>query len=107
MNTAQISCFVAAMAAVARVRRRTGARRWELFRNPVAAEHFLETFTIATWGEHRRQHLSRMTVLDREIVDRAHSYLAEPPVVHHLVDAQAPIGDRDVLGRDTNRIRGI
>ena len=90
--------FMAAMAAVARVRRRTGARRWALFRDPAAPDEFLEAFTVATWAEHRRQHLGRITVVDRELIDRAQSFLSQPPVVRHLVHADAPIRIQEQAG---------
>jgi len=73
------------------VRRRTGARRWALYRDPTQPHRFLETFTVATWREHRRQHLGRITVLDRELIEQAHSHLARPLVGSHLVVADAPI----------------
>jgi MFS family permease len=88
--------FVDAMAAVGRVRRRTGARRWGLFRDPAAPDQFLELFTVATWSEHRRQHLGRITVIDRQLIDHAQSFLTRPPVVRHLVAADA--GDRSAFG---------
>jgi MFS family permease len=87
----ETDAFIQAMVPIARARRRTGARRWELFRDPAAPNQFLETFTVATWGEHRRQHLGRVTVLDRQLVDVAHSFLAQPAVIHHLVTADVPI----------------
>jgi quinol monooxygenase YgiN len=83
--------FVEAMGSVARSRRRTGARRWELYRDPAAPDHFFETFLIATWAEHRRQHFGRLTVFDRQAEERAHSFLAEPTVVRHLVSADVPL----------------
>jgi hypothetical protein len=86
------------MAAVGRVRRRTGARRWALFRDPAAPDQFLEVFTVATWAEHRRQHLGRITVLDRQLIDHAHSFLTQPPVVRHLVHADAPLEAREQAG---------
>lgn len=86
--------FIDAMAVVARVRRRTGARLWNLYRDPVNPNHFFETFTVATWGEHRRQHLGRITVQDRGLIEVAHSHLTQEPVVQHLVVADAPIKAR-------------
>jgi predicted MFS family arabinose efflux permease len=87
--------FIDAMRAVSRVRRRTGARRWGLFRDPASPEQFLEAFIVATWAEHRRQHLGRITVLDRQLIDHAHSFLTGPPVVRHLVSADASVGIRE------------
>jgi MFS family permease len=92
VRPADAATFIDAMAAVGRVRRRTGARRWALFRDPGAPDEFLESFVVATWAEHRRQHLGRITVLDRQLIDHAHSFLTQPPVVRHLVHADAPLG---------------
>jgi MFS family permease len=91
VRSGEDDAFIDAMAVVARVRRRTGARRWDLYRDPAAPNHFFETFSVATWGEHRRQHLGRITVLDRELIEDALAHLARPPVVRHLVVADAPI----------------
>jgi len=93
-----VTTFIEAMAAVGRVRRRTGARRWALFRDPVAPDQFLESFVVATWAEHRRQHLGRITVLDRQLIDHADSFLTQPPVVRHLVRADAPLEVRERAG---------
>ena len=77
--------FRRAMSAVARVRRRTGARRWALYWDPAQPQRFLENFVVASWEEHRRQHLVRMTVLDRTLVDAVNPLLEKPGVVSHLV----------------------
>lgn len=84
--------FVAAMAPVSRSRRRTGAHRWGLFRDPAQPDHFVETFVVATWGEHQRQHGGRLTVFDRLAEERAHTLLVAPPLVRHLVSATIPQG---------------
>jgi hypothetical protein len=79
--------FVAAMNKVCRSRRRTGANLWGLFRDVEDPTLYLETFTVATWHEHLRQHLERGTVADAELEERARAYLVggSAPVVRHLV----------------------
>ena len=62
--------FAEAMRKVGRVRRRTGARRWGLFRDPASPERFLETFLVDSWEEHLRQR-QRVTATDRRVEDEA------------------------------------
>ncbi|WP_083268292.1 MFS transporter [Lentzea guizhouensis] len=80
--------FVEAMQRVGRARRRTGATMWGLFRDTEQPEVFLETFTVATWQEHLRQHLERGTVVDRQNQEVARELAKESPRVRHLVFAQ-------------------
>jgi MFS family permease len=83
--------FIAAMSVVSRSRRRTGARRWGLFRDPAAPDQFVESFTVPTWGEHARQHSGRLTVFDRRAEEAARAHLEAPPVVRHLLTADVPL----------------
>jgi MFS family permease len=84
--------FRAAMGPVGRSRRRTGARRWGLFQDAADPRRFVETYEVATWGEHLRQHGERVTVRDQEFEDRAHALLADGtgPRVSHLIAAAPP-----------------
>jgi MFS family permease len=86
------AAFVAAMEPVGRSRRRTGARLWGLFQDLEDATLFLETFTVATWHEHLRQHLERGTVMDQALEDRARALLRDgaQPRVRHLLWAYGP-----------------
>lgn len=77
--------FLAAMPALSRSRRRTGARAWQLYRDPAVPDHFVEVFQVPTWEEHARQHQGRLTQVDRVAEERAESYAAAPPVVRHLL----------------------
>ena len=52
------------------IRRRDGATRWGLFRDATDPERFLETFIVASWAEHVRQH-ERITVTDRAVEEQA------------------------------------
>jgi hypothetical protein len=69
------------------VRRRDGALRWGLYQDPAEPERFLETFLVASWGEHLRQH-ERGTMADSEVKDRARDLSIAPPVVTHLLAAE-------------------
>ena len=62
--------FAEAMVKVGRVRRRTGARRWGLWRDPASPERYLETFVVDSWEEHLRQN-QRVTATDRALEDAA------------------------------------
>ncbi|MBV9579815.1 MAG: MFS transporter [Chloroflexi bacterium] len=83
--------FIAAMREVGRLRRRDGAMRWGLFRDPTDHVRYLESFVIESWAEHLRQ-LERATVADRAIEEHARSFLveSETPIVSHLVAARPP-----------------
>ncbi len=83
---ADAAAFVAAMQELRVVRRRDGALRWALYRDAAQPHHYLETFTVASWSEHLRQH-QRVTVADRELegrVRRLHSG-PQPPKVDHFI----------------------
>jgi MFS family permease len=81
----QAEAFLAAMRRVGRSRKRTGASMWGLFRDSEASDVFLETFTVATWHEHLRQHLERGTAVDVEVEFAARALACEAPVVRHLL----------------------
>ena len=78
------AAFTADMQAVARSRRRTGALRWELFRDGEDPAVFVESYLVATWAEHLQQHHRRQTGADRAIEERARTHAAGPPEVRHL-----------------------
>lgn len=78
------AAFTAAMQPVARSRRRTGALRWELFRDGTDPTRFVESYLVATWAEHLHQHDRRQTGADRTFEERAWQHALEPPKVAHL-----------------------
>ncbi|MFT7837922.1 MFS transporter [Saccharothrix sp. BKS2] len=82
--------FAEAMRKVERSRRRTGATLWGLFRDSEDPGLFLETFTVATWQEHLRQHLERGTGVDVEVERAARALADGEPVVRHLLWARPP-----------------
>jgi quinol monooxygenase YgiN len=69
-----------------RVRRRDGASRWTLYRDPAEPGRFVESFLIETWAEHLRQH-ARATQSDREIEGRIRAFHigGKPPAITHLI----------------------
>jgi hypothetical protein len=75
--------FTGAMRHVGRSRRRTGALRWELFRDGNDPTRFVESYLVGTWAEHLRQHKHRLTGADRRFEEEAQRYaLGEPEVAH-------------------------
>ena len=88
VSEANADAFAEAMRKVGRVRRRTGATRWGLFRDPASPDRFLETFLVSSWEEHLRQH-QRVTATDRAVEDAARALAEESgaPVATHYVSA--------------------
>jgi MFS family permease len=83
--------FARAMRALGRVRLRDGALRWGLWADAGRPGRYLESFVVASWIEHLRQH-ERMTAADREVqlAARAFHQGSEPPLVTHFVHEQIP-----------------
>ncbi len=81
------SAFLEAMEQVRRSRLRTGATRWELFRESDAPDRYVEFFRLPSWDEHMRQHGGRLTGADRMFEEKAQSLAVSFPEVKHLVSA--------------------
>lgn len=77
--------FLAAMSAMRRSRRRSGATRWDLYRVGESPGVFVEQFHVATWREHQRQHDGRLTVEDQAIEDAAFAHVLGAPRTRHLL----------------------
>lgn len=67
-----------------RSRRRTGATRWELYRDGGQPDRFVEMFTVASWEEHLRQHEGRLTGSDQEVEEAALAFSDPPARGKHL-----------------------
>jgi predicted MFS family arabinose efflux permease len=85
--------FLRAIRALGQQRRRDGAYAWDVFEDAAEEGRFLETFLVASWLEHLRQH-QRVTNADRIVQDtiRAFNAAAEPKVTHFI--AAAPFSSR-------------
>jgi MFS family permease len=79
-----VAAFTDAMRHVGRSRRRTGALRWELFRDGAEPTKFVESYLVGTWAEHLRQHEHRLTGADRRFEEEAQRYALGAPQVAHL-----------------------
>ena len=80
--------FIAAMQRVQASRRRTGATRWNLYRDAADPDRFVETFHVPSWEEHMRQHNERLTATDQDIESEAIGLASRPPEGAHLLHAR-------------------
>jgi transmembrane secretion effector len=80
--------FLEAIHEYGRVRRRDGAYRWGVYRDLEDAGRYVETFLIASWAEHLRQH-ERSTKADRDVENRLHAFVTGVPRVRHFVAAES------------------
>ena len=79
------SAFLEAMDHLRLSRRRTGATRWELYRDGDRPDRFLELFSVPSWEEHLRQHVGRLTAVDREVEEAALAFSDPPARAEHLL----------------------
>ena len=73
------------MGQLRRARLRTGATRWELYRDGERPDRFVEFFSVPPWEEHLRQHTGRLTSADKEIKEAALAFSYPPPRSYHLL----------------------
>lgn len=77
--------FLRAMERLRTSRRRTGATRWELYRDAEHPDRFVELFRVSSWEEHLRQHNGRLTVADQRVEELALGYSDPPARAAHLL----------------------
>ena len=77
--------FLEAMDHLHLSRRRTGASRWELYRDGERPDRFVEIFSVPSWEEHLRQHEGRLTGADQAIEEAALAFSDPPARVEHLL----------------------
>ena len=77
--------FVEAMAAVRRMKLRSGATSYGLYRDGAESNRFVEVSQYPSWAEHLRQHGGRLTGSDRELEAKAQAFATDPPQVQHLL----------------------
>jgi hypothetical protein len=90
VRPADVPAFVAASAKLELARRRTGARRWRLYRDGADGDRYIESFTVRSWSEHLRQHDERWTGYEREVLGDVRSLSVEEPSVEHLFPQDVP-----------------
>ncbi|MDV3128613.1 MFS transporter [Mycobacterium sp. 21AC1] len=81
--------FLTAMAGLGRSRQRTGASQWQLFRSGDQDATFVEAFIVRSWGEHLRQHLTRLTGNDLILEQAVEQFVDGEPTSAHLIAVKA------------------
>jgi MFS family permease len=79
------AAYLEAMDQLRQSRRRTGATRWELYRDGDRPNRFIELFSVPSWEEHLRQHEGRLTAADQEVEEAALAFSDPPPRAEHLL----------------------
>lgn len=79
-----VAAFIEAMERVRRSRQRTGATRWELYREGENPQQFVELYLVRSWDEHLRQHGGRLTGTDRDVEEAALGLAEGTTVIAHL-----------------------
>jgi MFS family permease len=82
--------FLAAMVPVRRMKMRTGATSFAVYRDGAVPDRFVEVAQYPSWAEHLRQHGGRLTGSDRELETVAQAFADGPPVVMHLLPTDSP-----------------
>jgi MFS family permease len=83
--------FLRALRLVGRVRRRTGATSWSVYRDADREHRYIESYVLPSWDEHMRQH-QRRTVTDLELQEDVWQYLrpGTEPTAQHFVAPSGP-----------------
>ena len=79
------TAFLEAMDHLRQSRRRTGATRWELYRDGDRPDRFIEIFSVPSWEEHLRQHEGRFTAADQDVEEAALAFSDPPARAEHLL----------------------
>lgn len=88
INADDREAFLEAINLLAQQRRRDGAYGWAVFEDAASVGRFVETFYVASWLEHLRQH-ERVTQADKAVQERANAFHKGEgrPAVSHLIVA--------------------
>lgn len=78
--------FLRVLHLIGRGRRRTGAKRWSVYRDAEQEHTYIETYVLSSWDEHLREHLRR-TVSEQRLQEDVRRYLrpGTTPAVWHYV----------------------
>jgi len=90
IDTQKRDAFLSALMELSRQRRRDGAYFWDVFEDAAQEGRFLETFMVASWLEHLRQH-QRVTNADQVVQDAILRFDASSaPKVTHFIASRLP-----------------
>jgi len=86
VDAADRGAFLEALHRLAQQRRRDGAYGWAVFEDAAQAGRFVETFYVASWLEHLRQH-ERVTQADKALQEQVNAFHRGEgrPSVSHLI----------------------
>src|SRR5262249_20935790 len=76
----EVHAFLGAMERYGRVRRRDGASRWGIFRDVEQPDRYIESFLVASWAEHLRQH-ERLTRADSAMEQEVRGHAQADPII--------------------------
>jgi MFS family permease/quinol monooxygenase YgiN len=79
--------FLEHMALVEESRRRTGARRWQVYADPGSPNEMIEAFTLGSWQEYANQQTDRETEYDAQVLEAAAAFSSTTPRVERLLSA--------------------
>jgi MFS family permease len=85
--------FLDAMVPVRRMKMRTGATSFAVYRDGADPHRFIEVAQYPSWAEHLRQHGGRLTASDRELEVSAQVFATGTPRVEHLLPPAAVLQD--------------
>jgi MFS family permease len=92
-DPAKRESFLHAIAGLEQQRRRDGAYSWDLFEDAATSGRYLETFKVASWLEHLRQH-QRVTNADRVVQDAIRGFDASgAPTTTHFIATDLRVRD--------------
>ena len=101
--TDSLTEFGLLMSQVEQHRRRTGAFRWGMYRDLASPDRFIETFLVASWAEHLRQH-HRRTVTSDEMLRRLRPFVDDERSVGHYISAASSNGMAPHVPLDTAEV---
>ena len=82
--TVNREAFRSAIYEYSRERKRDGAYAWGIFRDTANENRYIETFLVASWVEHLRQH-ERVTKADRLLEQRVRTLVRSDPITTHAI----------------------
>ncbi|HEV7254649.1 MAG TPA: MFS transporter, partial [Mesorhizobium sp.] len=100
VQDADTQAFLDVMAEQRRIRRRDGARQWELMRDTQSPEQWIESYHVPTWNDYVRHNLRR-TKADAGVWERIRALHVgpEPPKVHRMVVRPTSRPDQETHSR--------